>query len=315
MGFQGGIMINKDDSEYQANILKQKLPNDPKEEAIREKVRASVLRLDWAIDAFAKIRQQQTDYLKESVKNIENETYVHDLTQKILRTISKEVKSKIVEGEELIDAVPKGRPALIATNHFGAYKLLGISPKKDVGVDIPSYDTMYPYLMYFAALDPVARKLGNNLYYTSNDFPGIFGDIHRKAGFIHVPPTTESKTGYLINQTRRAIEKRMNSAIVCFPEGTTSGKPSGRGPYDLEPFKTGGYVVAAELCMHVVPVAQFFNPQGGYELKIMRPFIPEKGGKEIYKNYAEENRKDMQKWLDQRIAYISKNKFGEETRL
>lgn len=314
MDSQGEIMINKDDSEYQAIILKQKLPNDPKEEAIREKVRKAVFRQDWAIDAFEKIRQQQIDYLKESVKNIENEAYVHGLTQQVLRNISKEVKSKIVEGGELIDTVPKGRPALIVTNHFGAYKLLGISPKKDVGVDIPSYDTMYPYPMYFAALYPVARKLGNNLYYTSNDFPGVFGDIHRKAGFIHVPPTTESKTGYLTDQTRRALEKRMNSAIVCFPEGTTSGKPSGRGPYDLEPFKTGGYVVAAELGMHVVPVAQFFDPENGYELKIMRPFVPEKGDKETYKNYAEENRRDMQKWLDQRIAYISENKSGGEIR-
>ncbi len=290
--------MNREDPKYQTELLKQKSQDDPKEIAIREKVRAAVLREDWARDAFATIRQQQIDYLKEAIANIQNETYVHDLTQAVLSNISKEVKSKVVEGEELLAEVPTGHPAIIVTNHFGAYKLLGISPKKDVGVDIPGYDAMYPYLMYFAALKPVAGKIGDNLYYASNDFPGVFGDVHRKAGFIHVPPVAENKTLDLIEQNRMAISKRPNSAIVSFPEGTTSGKPSSRGPYDLEPFRTGAYVIAAELGMYIVPVAQYFNPEEGYELKVIQPFIPEKGEKEVYQQHADQNRGEIQAWLD-----------------
>ena len=261
-----------------------------------------MLKENWAKYAFEKVRQQQIDYIKDAVANIQNDAYVHDLTQKNLREISEEMKSKIVEGKHLLDKVPKQHPAIIATNHFGAYKLFGVSPKNDIGVDMPGYDAMYPYLMYFAALVPVSEGLGDNLYYASNDFPGIFGDIHRKAGFIHVPPIAEGKTAYLIEQNREAIRKRPNSAIVSFPEGTTSGKPSGRGPYDLEPFKTGAYVIAAELGMYIVPVAQYFNPQEGYELKVLQPFIPERGDKEKYQQYADTNRSEMQIWLDKCIG-------------
>lgn len=291
------------DETYQREVLKQKFfgHNDLKENIIREKIREVVLKENWAREAFTKIREQQIDYLKEAAANIENSEYIHNLTQKVISEISKKVKSKIVEGEELLDKMPTGSPALIVTNHFGAYKLLAINPKKDIGIEIGGFETMYPYPMYFAALEPVTETLGDNIYYASNDFPGIFGEIHRKAGFIHVSPFSENKIADLIEQNREAITTRRNSVIVSFPEGTTSGKPSGRGPYDLEPFKTGAYVIAAELGIHVIPVAQYFNPEKGYELKVMEPFIPEKSGKEDYRKYAEKNRSEMQDWLNKKF--------------
>lgn len=237
--------MDRNDLEYQAKVIDQKSQDSPKEIAIREKVRAAVLREAWAREAFQRIRQQQIDYLREAAAKVHDGQYVHSLTQRVLGDISREVKAKVVEGGDLLREVPRGSPVIIATNHFGAYKLLGICPREDVGVDIRGYKAMYPYLMYFAALKPIADALGDNLYYASNDFPGVFGDIHREAGFIHVPPVEKGKTAFLIDETREAIRKRQNSAIVSFPEGTTSGKPSGRGPYDLEPFTTGTYVIAA----------------------------------------------------------------------
>lgn len=300
--FLENVKIDWRDEIYQREVLKQKLQgqNNPKEDIIRDKVKNAVLKEEWAREAFAKIRQKQIDYLKDAVNNIHNEKYIHNLTQKVISEISKKVKSKIVEGEELLDKILTGSPALIVTNHFGAYKLFGVNPKEDIGVDIESYNMMYPYLMYFAALVPVTESLGDNIYYASNDFPGIFGEIHRKAGFIHVSPFAENKMVDLIEQNREAITRRRNSVIVSFPEGTTSGKLSGRGPYDLESFKTGAYVIAAELGIHVIPVAQYFNPEKGYELKVMGPFIPEKSGKENYRKYAEKNRSEMQDWLNKK---------------
>lgn len=290
--------MSKQDPAYIAEMLRQKSQDDPKEIAIRDKIRAWVLQGKWP-EIFDTIRQHQIDHLKEAAAHIQDDAFVHDVTQTVLKDIAELVQSKIVEGGELLERIPKGSPAIIVTNHFGAYKLLGISPKNDVGIDIPGYEAMYPYPMYFAAMSPVAEKIGDGLYYASNDFPGVFGDIHRKAGFIHVPALAESKTTALIEQTREAITKLSNSAIVSFPEGTTSGKPSGRGPWNLEPFKTGAYVIAAELGMYIVPVAQYFDPQEGYKLKVLEPFIPEKGNKEGYQQYADKNKREMQSWLDQ----------------
>jgi hypothetical protein len=291
--------MSRTDPAYQERVLGQKGQNDPKEIAIREKIRSAVLRENWARAAFDDIRDMQIEFLRAAARNIGDPNFVHDEAQAVLGEIAQELHSEIIEGKELLASIPKGSPAIIATNHFGAYKLLGISPKDDVGVDIPGYDAMYPYLMYFAALKPVAEAIGDELYYASNDFPGVFGQIHSAAGFIHVPALAESKTAALIDQTRTALERRPHAAIVNFPEGTTSGKPSGRGPYDLEPYKTGGYVVAAELGMHVIPVAQYFDPVHGYHLKVFQPFIPAKGTKESYAAMAERNQSESQAWFDQ----------------
>src|SRR3989344_495025 len=105
-------MIDRNDPRYLSELLKQKSQNDPKEIAIREKVRAVMLKENWAKYAFEKVRQQQIDYIKDAVANIQNDAYVHDLTQKNLREISEEMKSKIVEGKHLLDKVPKQHPAI-----------------------------------------------------------------------------------------------------------------------------------------------------------------------------------------------------------
>ena len=166
-----------------------------------------------------------------------------------------------------------------------------------MGVDIPGYDFMYPSPMYFAGLKPVAKTIGDNLSYVSDDFPGIFGQIHRKAGFIHVPPPniqSTNRTEALLEQTREAINKRTNIGIVNYPEGGTSGKYSGLGPYDLDPFKTGGYVIASKLGVYVIPVAQYFNPEKGLQLKVFQPYIPSISDKEGYEKYAVKDKNQMQ---------------------
>ena len=296
--------MNRNDPLYVESVVKKKSQIDPKETLIREKISASVLRENWVRDAFIKIKGQQIEYLKTVVANVNNPDLVHNKTQDILEAISIKLKSHVVEGADLLNEVPKGSPVLIATNHFGAYKLTGISPKEDLGIDIPNYDSMYPYPMYFAALYPVAKAIEDKLYYVSDDFPLIFGQIHTEAGFIHVPPSSieveGGRTALLQEQTKEAINKHRNAAFVNFPEGGTSGKYTGLGPYDLDPFKTGGYVVAANLGINIIPVAQYFDKDEGFQLKILRPFIPEKTSSEGYKKMAEDNKIEMQKWLDGR---------------
>ncbi|MBI5645146.1 1-acyl-sn-glycerol-3-phosphate acyltransferase [Candidatus Kaiserbacteria bacterium] len=298
------MQLNRNDPSYINAVVKKKSQTDPKETAIREKIEKNVLGEQWAQEAFAGIQREQISYLRDSVDHVSNPDYVHERTQTVLREIAMRLRSKIVEGQELLQTLPKGTPVLIATNHFGAYKLTATDPRADIGVDIPNYDAMYPYPMYFAALHPVSSVLGDNLYYVSEDFPRVFGQIHSAAGFIHVPPASleipGGRTAFLLKQTAEALGKHSNAAIVNFPEGGTSGKYSGLGPYDLDPFKTGGYVIAANLGVHIVPVAQFFDKHEGIQLKVLRPFIPPISEKEAYEHMAESNRMEMQLWLDQR---------------
>lgn len=297
-------MVNRNDPQYTEAVIKKKSQSDSKEVSIRKKIEDAILREEWAKTAFSHIKDEQIEYLKKSIAKVDNPDFVHDSTQDTLKKISRELKAQIVEGAELLSEVPEGSPILISTNHFGAYKLTGLNPKTDLGIDIENYDAMYPYLMYFAALHPVSEAVQDNLYYVSDDFPLIFGQIHTEAGFIHVPPSSieisGGRTAFLEEQVKKSIAKHPNSAFVNFPEGGTSGKYTGLGPYDLDPFKTGAYVVAANLGIHVVPVAQYFDKNDGFQLKIFKPFIPEITDKTGYENMAQNNRAEMQKWLDTR---------------
>jgi hypothetical protein len=303
-GMNGTNRIARNDPTYREAVVKKKSQDDPKEVTIREKTAERMLREPWAREAFATIRAKQIEYLKEMVAHIDDADFVHRRTQETVRELSTLLKSEIAEGAELLETIPKGSPVLIATNHLGAYKLCGISPREDVGVDIAGYDAMYPYLMYFAALSPVADAIGDDISYVSEDFPEVFGDIHSKAGFVHVPPAAipieGGRTAFLAKQTSDVIEQHPHSAIVNFPEGGTSGKYTGLGIYDTDPFKTGGYVVAAELGIHVIPVAQYFDKDGGMQLRVFEPFIPAKGDKESFEMMAEHDRNAMQEWFDER---------------
>lgn len=293
--------MNRDDPQYVDAIVKKKSQADPKEDAIRTKIGDLVLREPWAQGAFQRIRQLQIDYLKDVIANVGDADKVHDETQKVLGDIATLLQSEIVEGAHYLQNLSKGSAVLIVTNHFGPYKLVGIDPKADLGVDIPGYDAMYPSPMYFAALKPVSDAIGNNLYYVSEDFPLIFGQIHTNAGFIHVPPAVKTgRAAYLEQQTGDAIQKRPNSAIVNFPEGGTSGKYTGLGPYDLDPFKTGGYVIAAKLGIPVIPVAQYFDKDKGMQLRVFEPYVPQAADKAGFDQLAERDRQNMQAWLDQR---------------
>lgn len=296
--------LNRRDSAYLDAVVKKKSQIDQKETAIRAKIERCMTQEIWSQGALVRVRDLQKSYLADAIAHVSDESYVHDQTQGTLAEISELLQSKIVAGEEFLKEIPKGAPVLIATNHFGAYKLTGIRPKEDLGVDIPNYDAMYPYPMYFAALHPVAESLGDNLYYASEDFPLVFGEIHTKAGFVHIPPASVQleggRTAFLINETREVVRKHPNAAIVNFPEGGTSGKYSGLGPYDLDPFKTGAYVIAGALGIHVVPVAQYFDPKNGFVLKVLKPFVPPTAGKEELEKIAENNRSEMQQWFNEK---------------
>lgn len=290
--------------EYTQAVIRQKPRNDdPLESAIREKIRAQIRVGSWAEEALVQIRQKQVDYMKDMIAHVGDPTFVYEQTQNFLKEISQSLQARIVRGEEFLDGLPKGGPALVMTNHLGFYKLAGIDPKKDLGVDIPDYDFMYPSPLYFGGLNPVAEAIGDDLSYVSNDFPGVFGTIHRESGFVHVPPSItkeqKGKTAVLLEQTRGMFAVRPGTALVNYPEGGTSGKYSGLGPYDLDPFKTGGYVIASQLSIPVILTAQYFDPEEGLLLNVFPPYIPEVTDKPGYERYAENDRMRMQEWLDQ----------------
>ena len=303
---ENSMSIDPSHPEYIAAVVAKKPKgDDPKEIAIREKIRNHVDDSDWATESFEKIRKDQVEYLKEMFAYIlaDDTSRIHVRTQELLKEIATELRAHITDGAEFLETLPKGTSVLLMTNHLGLYKLAGINPQEELDIHIPGYDFMYPSPLYFGGLQPVAELLGDNLSYVSDDFPAEFGTVHRKSGFVHVPPVTKITTGrteVLLQQTKTVLENNKSTAVVNFPEGGTSGKYSGLSPYDLDPFKTGGYVIASQLGIPVVTVGQYFDPEKGLQLGIFPPYVPEVTDKAGYEAYATRDKEQMQAWIDQK---------------
>lgn len=296
--------INKDDPSYTAATVRQ-LPSesDEKERRIRELARETFLTTPWAKEAFSAVDGFQLEYLRDMLSHVDDPDYIHTQSQTGLEHIAELLKAHISEGAENLDKLPKGKPVFLAVNHLGTFKLSKVNPQVDLGSEIPGYDLMYPYLLYAAPLYEVAKKLQDNLYYTGFDFPAQFGKIFDSAGFVPIIPpmegVEESRTGDLADTMSEKIAEHPNAAIIHFAEGGTTGKRSGKGLYDLEEFKTGIFVIASQLGVPVLPVAQYFNPEKGFELRVFEPIQIEAGmDREGFQKIAEQARQQEQAWLD-----------------
>ena len=288
---------------YMAEVVK-KMPrlDDPREVEITRKLREHFLKEQWAQEAFAQLRKVQIEYMREVIDKKDDPAFIYKRTQQVLTEVARLLKAEIVEGGEFLDEIPKGESVLVAFNHLGTYKLTPVKLKEELDIDIPGFDVMYPSPLFFGGLKPVSDRIGDDLVYVSDDFPGDLGDIHRASGFIHVPPQTAQPTGrtsYLIDQTAAAFKKRPNTAMVNFPEGKTTGKYSGKGVYDLEPFFTGGYVVAANLGIRLPPVAQCWDEHEGLKLKVFPSYKLDATDKEAIKAHADLDQRNMQAWFDE----------------
>ncbi|MEK7113154.1 MAG: hypothetical protein AAB875_07655 [Patescibacteria group bacterium] len=281
----------------------------PQERRISALIKRELLSTEWARKTFADIRELLIAYFKDSLLNTQNSQYVHDRTQRLLSEVAERGKTKIVSGEEHLGAVPKKSPVFLMTNHLGLYKLATINPEPELGLDDFGAEKMFPLPLFHASNKPVADALGDGLYIGAFEFPGKVGQIQKTAGGVVIRLAEEenltsdgtSGIDYLTHQTKGFIERYPNGALSVLPEGGTSGKRNGGGPYSLETFRTGAFVIAARLSIPILPVPQYFNPQKGFEVAVLEPIYPNKDmNREEFTEMANLTREKMQKWLDER---------------
>lgn len=294
------------ESHDQAVINQWPKIDDPNEDRIVGVIRDKLLSTVWAKNAIKQTADIQLAHLKASLKHIDDPQFIHDNTQKVLAELARVTNSKIVEGKEYVESLPKGRPILLLTNHLGVYKLNSWpidELREKTGLTGPVQPLFYPFPFYFAAVYPIAKELNDNLYIASFEYPGQLGKILRAAGSIEVPPEDtlsegKSRTEVLIDSTRRFIETHPNAVIVSFPEGGTTGKRNEGSPYDLEKFHTGSYVIARELGLTILPVAQYFNPESGLELRVFWPVkLPTNANNDDLEKAANQNWQEELAWV------------------
>lgn len=275
------------------------------ERRIVSAITQEMLKTQWAKKTFAKARDLMKDYFKASLENLESPRIIHDSTQVILKELSDIFQTRIVEGEDNLEKVQKNLPAFVVTNHLGTYKLTAIKPE-ELGISMPT-EVIHPFPMFYASLFPVAQKLGDNLYEAAYPYEQPIRKVQEAAGSIIVP-AGEGVLQAAMDNTRQTMSRYANGLFAIFPEGGTSGKRNNGGPYDLERFHTGPFVIAAQLGVPIVPVAQYFNPDSGFELAVFPPIrLAKNTTKEQFAQVASETQQQMQKWLNTRAGFTDQS--------
>lgn len=296
------ILTNKKDPAYVRAVV-QHLPrlDDPQEQRMMGLAQKEFATTDWARNAFSDVRAEQIAYLKDALNHLDDPSHIHDRTQEVIAKVAQVTGTRIASGQEELATLEKGKGVLIMTNHPATFKLGGINPKTELGINIPDFDLVYPSPIFISPLYPVARELGDNLYFSSLEYPLELGDVHESAGFMTVRPVEQGRTQELQNAVGKLIQEHPNAAIVHFAEGGTTGKRNGGQVYDLEEFSTGGLVIAAKNRIPVVPAPHYFNPESGFETGVFKPInLDPNGSREYFEGISNQMRAEMQNWLNVR---------------
>lgn len=304
----------------QPNGLETRTPHadirDPLEIRIRGIIRDLVESSPFGASVMTTIRKLQKSYFVWSLNNLDKPEKIYQNTQVLLGAISLASHSKITEGMELLNRLPKGKPVFVVLNHFGINKLTTLQPQ-EVGLEQNEVRTMdgvsaeeiYPFPMYYAAIHPVAEKMGVDLSEAHLKMPGQKLTALQEAAGLIVIPEEKGQFDLIKERTLHVISTRPNIAMVIFPEGETSGKRTEAGPFDtIEKFHSGVWGIATELAKNglIVPVLtayQYWDPKSGFEVGIVNIDTPKPDTtKDEQKELARNSRQKMQKALDLRMG-------------
>lgn len=307
-------------NDRQPNGLETRTPHadirDPLEIRIRGIIRDLVESDPFGAGAMAIIRKLQKSYFVWSLHNLDKPEKIYHNTQVLLGAISLATHSKITEGMELLDQLPSGKPVFVVLNHFGINKLttlqpqeLGLQPDEVKTINGVIAEEIYPFPMYYAAMHPIAEKLGVDLSEAHLKLPGQkLTALQKAAGLIVIPEET-GQFDVIKQRTFDVINARPNTAMVIFPEGKTSGKSNQGGPFDtIEHFHSGVWGIATELAKDglTVPVLtayQYWNPESGFKVGVVNIDTPRPNTtKDEQKELARNSRQKMQQALDLRMG-------------
>lgn len=290
--------------------------HDPLEIRIRRIIRELVESNPFGVNAMTTARELQKAYFIKSLSNLGHPEEIYKDTQELLKTIASLTNSKIVEGMEILDKLPIEKPVFVVLNHFGINKLTTLPPK-EVGLEQNEVETasgksieeIYPFPMYYAAIQPVADRLAVDLSEAHLKLPGQkLTALQGAAGLIVIPEET-GQFDVIKQRTLHVVTAHPNVAMVIFPEGKTSGKSNQGGPFDtIKDFRSGVWAIATELAKDglIVPVLtayQYWNQDNGFEIGVvnidnLQPNTTHDEQKEL----ARLSRQKMQQALDLKMG-------------
>lgn len=274
-------------------VGRQPRADDPLELVIRARLE-NLVSSPWAKEAIEKMRLTQSDFLSFAFDNLKEPEKILQRHGQVLPQLAQICRTKIVSGEDSLKGILPGKVILV-TNHLGMSKLTRID-NRDRHLPV-GLDEIEPFLIRYAPLTLIADSLGAELHEASIELPGSLIRIQESCGVLTIPVSGSGRAEQLIDKIQGTLAKDQRQTFVMYPEGGTSGKRNGGGPYDLDEFHRGSFVVAARTRLPVMPVCQFFDSERGMELQIMSPFYVPESDLDSVNNVARNVRGEMQKVL------------------
>ncbi len=255
-------------------IIRQPSSSDPAEQRIRAVLEQELLSTSWAKKAINTSRKLLSRFMSNSVHILEEKASdnrgIRQNYEDLLDTLNKTLKTNVKDGRQYLDGL-KGSPVILITNHLGTTKLARFREDEVArGLEIE------PFPIRHCAFKQISDALGYQIYEAAVELPGKLLEVQKACGVVTIPSSGEGRTEVLINKVKEVINTEPNALLVMYPEGGTTGKRNGGGPYDLEQFHKGAIVTAKDLSIPILPVVQYFNPNGGLELYVLPPVTVQK---------------------------------------
>lgn len=243
----------------------------PSEDRIRQLLKDTLASTPWAQDMFATASGLQADFFTSAVHPDTSELEVNAAYIALQQRLTELMRVQVREGEGYLAALQDDPAIIVAVNHLGIGQV-GYVDNSDQPFDFPGAEIEafpmglvpgYVVSQIHAGKPPVDIR---------REETGDIGAIHRKLDGIRLFNTgAKGGTQSLIDSIMGVNETGGRHVFQMFPEGRTSGWANNEGPYDLDQFRAGTFVVACETGFPVLPVAQYFDPNRGMDLLVLPP--------------------------------------------
>lgn len=280
------------------NIREQPRANDPQEERIRGLLEKE-FSTDFARSEIKRLKTLQSDFID---KNLGKDSEVRPEYLELLSELAP-VNQIIVDGREYLEELPD-IGFVVATNHLAMPKATRIATSELTSLEnvkgLPEEIEPWPVRLAGAA-GAIGQRFSHHEIAIA--LPAPLDELQKACGGVVLPAIkpAEGRFAYMLEKVGEIFKREKNACVYTYPESGSTGKRGGGGLYGVEKeeFHTGFIRLAQALGVPVVLVAQAFNPNKGFETKILEPFsIDKNAGNEEIQQKTIESQSRLQEALD-----------------
>ncbi|MEK7153702.1 MAG: hypothetical protein AAB834_07145 [Patescibacteria group bacterium] len=240
------------------------------DQRIRSLLHNTLASTPWATDMFARASAHQKDFFSyvahpDTTAEAANQAY-GDLLGSLVDMTNVQIKY----GHENVGHLKDSPAIIVASNHLGIGQVGGVDNRNRT-FDFPG-DEIEAFPLGMLPGYVISRLLTGKIQMDiRKEEIGDLGMIRRKLLGIFV---SDSPQGGGIDALVRDINRTCaleQQTFLLFPEGRTSGWANDGGPYDLDVFKAGTFVIGCKTGIPILPVCQYFDPHRGLDLLVLPP--------------------------------------------